>query len=270
MKINTTKTTSALTALTLLAVTSASQAVVVYQDVFEGNIGNGNGVGGDFTSGTNSAVAAAGKFIDEGVLTSDTAAGNQVAWMHSINQFDLSTGFTLTVDFQTAATGQTSFTSTFGIIDEIADTGEFSTGNLTSFLTQDNATYTSLNALGLSATDRNGNQGINSDFGTFSTIEDLNSAIVLGTRQTFILTVNADGSANFSLDTTTGSAAAGTFSGLFSSSSDGEFYFAANSQGNTGLKMFGVTIDTLDAIPEPSSTALLGLSGLALLIRRRN
>ncbi|MDP0490400.1 MAG: PEP-CTERM sorting domain-containing protein, partial [Verrucomicrobiota bacterium JB023] len=128
------------------------------------------------------------------------------------------------------------------------------------------------NTVGFSAANRPDNSGakdpgVYSDFGTLSLASsDLNSAIVYGTTQTFTMTVNADGSAAFTLDTAAGSLPAGSFSSLFDDSTDGEFYFAAYSQGNPGLSLSEVVITT---IPEPSSAALLGLGGLALLRRRR-
>ena len=47
---------------------------------------------------------------------------------------------------------------------------------------------------------------------------------------------------------------------------DGSYHFVALSQGNPGLTLNSVTLET---IPEPSSIALIGLGGLGLLRRRR-
>ncbi|MBK1855592.1 PEP-CTERM sorting domain-containing protein [Verrucomicrobiaceae bacterium 5K15] len=256
----------ALTTLSLLAACGTSQAVIVYHDEFDGDfLINNNYVGGGLISDT--YLDLADPFIDEGVLTSNQnpVQGFKVAYLHTENQFDLSGGFTLTVDFQTAASSSfASFTSSFGIVDEITASGT-DLGNLNAFMQTD----ADLNAVGFSATTRNGFQGLNSDTtggALTSASTALNSAIDLGTRQTFTLTVNADGSADFDLDGTSASLGAGTFSDLFTNSADGEYFFAAYTQGNSGMNIYEITID---AVPEPSSAALLGLGGLALILRRR-
>ena len=249
---------------------SSLNGAIVYQDTFDAQdgIGTNAGIGGGLVSGTN--ITAADPFDDAtGDAVPQTDFGNRVAWAHTSNQFNLSGGFTLTVAFQTAATGNPSFTSSFGIVDEVTATapaanGTGPAGNLNAFLVSN---QDSLNALGFSTTTRNDIQGINADFGTLSSVStDLNGAIVLGTAQTFTLTVETDGSAAFDLDGTSGSVPAGTLSSLFDDSGDGSYYFAAYSQGNAGFTLNSVTIES---IPEPSSIVLLGLSGLALLRRRR-
>ncbi|MGJ8655426.1 MAG: PEP-CTERM sorting domain-containing protein [Akkermansiaceae bacterium] len=274
MNINTKLTTSALTALTLLAAGSASQAAVVYRDTFDGDGVTNTKIGGTFETGDNNIGAPAGslavEFMDAGSdLVPQTNSGNRVAWMHSTNQFDLSNGFVMLVDFTTAASGNPSFTSSFGIVDEITSVNTPNAGdpgNLSAFMQTDQA----LNAVGFSATTRNGFQGLNSDFGTLTSLsDDLDSAVTLGSRQLFTLTVNADGSGTATLNSTSANLTAGQLSSLFTDSADGEFYFAAYSQGNSGLTIHEVSINALDAIPEPSSTALLGLGGLALILRRR-
>ncbi|MBK1831076.1 PEP-CTERM sorting domain-containing protein [Verrucomicrobiaceae bacterium R5-34] len=260
----------ALTTLSLLAACGTSQAVIVYHDEFDGDfLINNNYVGGGLISDT--YLDLADPFIDEGVLTSNQnpVQGYKVAFLYTENQFDLSGGFTLTVDFQTAASSSfAAFTSSFGIVDEITASGT-DMGNLSSFMAEDGASNFDLNAVGFSATTRNGFQGLNSDTtggALTSASTALNSAIDLGTRQTFTLTVNADGSADFDLDGTSASLGAGTFSDLFTNSADGEYFFAAYTQGNSGMNIYEITID---AVPEPSSAALLGLGGLALILRRR-
>ncbi|MGD9419691.1 MAG: PEP-CTERM sorting domain-containing protein [Verrucomicrobiota bacterium JB025] len=250
----------------------ASASTIVYQDTFDDadGIGTNLGIGGGLISGTN--ITAADPFDDAtGNAVAQTNFGNRVTWAHSANQFDLSSGFTLDLTFTTAATGNPSFTSSFGIVDEVTagpagTNGVGATGNLNAFMTSD---QDGLNAVGFSTTTRNSLQGLNADFGTLASVStSLNSAIVLGTTQSFSLTVNTDGSATFDLDGTSGSLGAGALSSLFTDSADGEYYFAAYSQGNSGFTLNDVTLTSLATIPEPSA-ALLGAFGMLGLLRRR-
>ena len=175
---------------------------------------------------------------------------------HTANQFPLTAGFTLNVTFTTAATGFPSFTSNFGIVDEVTsatpdDSGVGNAGNINAYLFTDQE---SLNTVGFSAANRpehttGTDPGLYTDFGALASVSTaLNDAIILGTTQTFSLTVNADGSATFSLDDTSGDLAAGTLSSLFTDSADGEYHFVAYSQGNTGLTLNSVSIDAVPVV----------------------
>ncbi|WP_411847329.1 PEP-CTERM sorting domain-containing protein [Roseibacillus persicicus] len=252
---------------------------IVYQDTFDAadGIGINTGIGGGMVSGTN--ITAADPFDDAtGSATAQTDFGNRLAWVHTTNQFDLTAGFTLDVTFTTSALADAfpSFTSSFGIVDEVtaATPAADGTGNANNIGAYLFSNQDSLNTVGFSAANRpahssgdSTDQGIFTDFGTLTLASTaLNSAIAYGTTQTFSMTVNADGSASFSLDAASGTLPAGSLSSLFTDSADGEFYFVAYSQGNPGLSLGDVTITT---IPEPSSAALLGLGGFALLLRRR-
>lgn len=263
---------------TLLA--SSLHGVIVYQDNFDAadGIGTNANIGGGLISGTN--IAAANPFDDaSGNALAQTNFGNRVAWAHTTSQFDLSSGFTLDVTFTTAALGTEfpSFVSSFGIVDEVTaatpDASDIGGGNnINAFLYSDQA---DLNAVGFSAANRPTHtsatdEGVYTDFGTLAQASsDLNTAIAYGTTQTFSMTVNADGSSTFSLDGASGNLPTGALSSLFTDSADGEYHFVAYSQGNPGFTLNSVSIDAVSTIPEPSSFALLGLGGLALLRRRR-
>jgi len=271
MKKNKINTLIPISALMLTA--SVAQGVIVYEDNFGGNIGNPD-VGGEIISGTN--ITAADPFEDAGLLVAQTNNGNRLAYGYTENQFALTGGFTLEVVFVTADSGNPSYNVGFGIVDEVTATvpaadGTGDSGNLNGFLGTDKP---DLNAVGFSAINNTNTIGLNADFGTLETKSTaLNSAIDLGTTQTFTLTVNADGSASFGLSggtnpAETGTLSAGELSALFDDSADGEYHFAVYSQGNSGLQISSVSIDAV-AVPEPSSTALLGLGGLALILRRR-
>ncbi len=258
----------------------ASASTIVYQDTFDDadGIGTNLGIGGGLISGTN--ITAADPFDDaSGNAVAQTNNGNRVAFAYTANQFNLSGGFTLRVTFTTAAEADTfpSFTSSFGIVDEVtagvpAADDTAATGNLNAYLFSESADP--LNTVGFSAANRPNHSsatspGIYTDFGTLSLAStDLNSAIAWGTTQSFELTVYADGSADFSLDAASGSLAAGSLSSLFTDSTDGEYHFVAYSQGNPGLSLDEVTLTSLETIPEPSA-ALLGAFGLLGLLRRR-
>lgn len=273
--------THTLLASGLFAFTTLSlQATILYQDTFEAADGigiNTAGIGGGLISGTN--VTGADPFDDaSGNAVAQTDFGNRIAFAHTENQFNLVAGFTLTVNFTTispllnAADVFPSYTASFGIVDEVtagtpAANDVASTGNLNSFLSGDQ----DLNAVGFTVANRPSDAtrlpGLYNDFGTLTLASTAaNGVINLGGTQTLTLTVNADGSAEFDLDGGGASLAAGTFSDLFDDSLDGAFHFVAYSQGNEGFTLNSVTIET---VPEPSSAALLGLGGLALILRRR-
>ena len=269
--------TSGLFAFTTLSL----HASIVYQDTFEAADGigiNTAGIGGGLISGTN--ITGADPFDDaSGNAVAQTDFGNRIAFAHTENQFNLVAGFTLTVNFTTIspllnpADVFPSYTASFGIVDEVtsgtpAANGVASTGNLNSFLSGDQDL---LNAVGFIPANRPADSdrlpGLATDFGTLAVASTAaNGAINLGGTQTLTLTVNADGSAEFDLDGVGASLAAGVFSDLFDDSLDGEFHFVAYSQGNEGFTLNSVTIET---VPEPSSAALLGLGGLAFILRRR-
>ena len=88
-------------------------------------------------------------------------------------------------------------------------------------------------------------------------------AITAGTDLAVSLTVAADGSYSYSINGAT--ATTGADFGLDLSQ---EYHFATYYQDDVSDN-FTISEVTLSTIPEPSSTALLGLGGLALILRRK-
>lgn len=80
-------------------------------------------------------------------------------------------------------------------------------------------------------------------------------------------TTNATGDNLQTLDSSTyGSISTTAYTGSWSMGTNGHFIQLSNSvAGSNGIEMTA----TFNAVPEPSSTALLGLGGLALILRRR-
>ena len=98
--------------------------------------------------------------------------------------------------------------------------------------------------------------------GSFQTI--LTDAVTFGATESFSLTIN-DYGASFDYDLAVGSKSTTGLS--FSQNNvldDFDKVSFVNEFGNTGYE-----IDNVAVVPEPSSAALLGLGGLALILRRR-
>ena len=112
--------------------------------------------------------------------------------------------------------------------------------------------------------DANGNDDVLSFYNgsTTSTLSDAQGNITFGQDTTLSLTITAD-SWSYSLN----GAAATTGSGSFDMSKS--YAFAAYGH-QTGSALNGSYISNITiSVPEPSSTALLGLGGLALMLRRK-
>ncbi|MGE9269178.1 MAG: PEP-CTERM sorting domain-containing protein [Verrucomicrobiales bacterium] len=253
--------------LSLLLSATSLHSAVVFSDSFDNDGSTNTGVGGEMSSGARNGGTA---YTDTGDLTASTNFGSHQAWAWTANQFDLSDGFSLDVAFTTVAAGNPSFTFSFGIIDEVTATA--GVGGDPGNVGFDNA-VSGANAISFGTTTRSsGSVGIDTEFGgtftEFASLTEFNNALNLGTAQTFNLTVNADGSGSATIDSTTATFTAGTFSGLFDNSTDDEFHFAVYAQGNNdpGGSLQSVTLTT---IPEPSSLAMLCLGGFLALRRRR-
>ena len=127
--------------------------------------------------------------------------------------------------------------------------------------------------MGVDFTTDNNSQGLsyNDGFGNPSTPPDPTGTVtLLSNAQTITantdlavsLTVAADGSYSYSIN-----GAPATTGAAFGLDLSQEYHFATYFQDDIGD--FSISEVTLTTIPEPSSTALLGLGGLALLLRRK-
>ena len=105
--------------------------------------------------------------------------------------------------------------------------------------------------------------GFNNDAGNVTVLSTAQGDKIGSFRyETMVITIREDNTWSYSLNGQT--ATTGTFAADFDLSRD--FRFASFAQRNNRAQFTNITIS---AIPEPSSTALLGLGGLALMLRRK-
>ena len=104
--------------------------------------------------------------------------------------------------------------------------------------------------------------GFNNDAGTVTELSTAQGDKTGVQYETMVITIREDNTWSYSLNGQT--ATTGTFAADFDLSRD--FRFASYAQRNSRAQYTNITIS---AIPEPSSTALLGLGGLALMLRRK-
>jgi hypothetical protein len=97
--------------------------------------------------------------------------------------------------------------------------------------------------------------------GAGETLEILGVSVLFAT-DTESYTINGGSDTFFTLDST------GSNPAEFISVSGTAFTIGAGSSGDTKFAIDGITVGVV-AVPEPSSAALLGLAGLALMLRRR-
>ena len=267
MKLHRTLTTSALLAMLPMA----ANATIVYQDTFDdGDIATNSGIGGGFSQeiGLGTGFTEAGGSID-----ADTSVNNNRAFGFSTNTFDLSTGFTLEFTANASALGNNSANRfSVGLAAAGADFATFSVSGR-NFLGDNRAAFegvgidfTTDQGQGLNYNDGLGNPAVVPG-GPVGTVTVLSNAqtITASTDLAVSLTVNADGSYSYSIND-----APATTGAAFGLDLSQEYHFATYFQDNIGdFSISEVTLTALDPIPEPSSTALLGLGGLALILRRK-
>ena len=271
MKLNKTLTVSALLAMLPMA---GNASTIVYQDTFDdGDISlNTAGIGGGFSQaiGLDQDGLDTGTGFTEtgGSINADTSANNSRAFGFSTNTFDLSNGFTLDFTANAAAVGGASANRfSVGLAAAGSDFTTFATDGR-NFLGDTRFAH---EAVGIDFTADQGqglsyNDGSGSDAGLATTLLSNEQAITAGTDLDVSLTVAADGSYSYSIN-----GATATTGGDFGLDLSQEYHFATYFQDDVSdnFTISEVTLTALAPVPEPSSTALLGLGGLALILRRK-
>lgn len=270
------KNTLILTSTLVSGLLATANAAVVYQNTFDDAsiADNTTGIGG----GLSQFTASAGNFSNSGgSLTADTSVNNKRAVAISTNSFDLSDGFTLNF---AATVGNISAASAnrFGV--GLAAEGTDASPTDFSLIATQGRNFLGdkrgvVEAAGINLTTDFGsgllgltyNDGLG-DVNTFTaaTAVDASQTITASTPLDVTLTVTADGSYSYSINGATASTG-----GDFGLDLSKNYHFATYYQDNESdeFSISEVTLTTLAAVPEPSSTALLGLGGFALLLRRR-
>ena len=259
------KYTKILTSTLAIGLLASANAAVVYQDTFaDGAIATNPGIGGGFSQ----AITGGTGFTEaSGSIDPDTSANNFRGFGYSTSTFDVSTGFILEFTANASNTGSGSANRfSVGLAAAGSNFAQFSIDGR-NFLGD---TRAEIEGVGIDFTTDNGSQGLsyNDGFGVNTgTVTLLSNAqtITASTDLAVSLTVAADGSYSYSIN-----GAPATTGAAFGLDLSQEYHFATYFQDDQGaFSISEVTLTTLDAVPEPSSTALLGLGGLALLLRRK-
>ena len=246
----------------LFGTTIASQAVVLYQSDFTGTSTNIN----DY--GLTESVGAAGSFPYWEINTTEDrldgrGGGNSRANVFTTDSFALSDAPTGHKGIQLSLTffGSSLLARhSMGLVD-----GDFNiAGTASDWLNQSLAGAYGVGFSTAGELDDFGDALIfNDDAGTPTTLSTAQGDKIGSFRyETMVITIRNDNTWSYSLN---GQAATtGTFATEFDLSRD--FRFASYAQRTSRAQYTNITIS---AIPEPSSTALLGLGGLALMLRRK-
>jgi hypothetical protein len=237
------------------AATSA-HAAVVYQDNFDSDtIATNTGIGG----GLGAYERQGGPWIDSGTdLDFNRSGSNDRANVYSLNTFNLTGGFKLEVthsidDITTSGSDR----AVIGLLDAAdlpasQDNGSY----VTDFLNRDLGQY----GIGMDLTNGDSTHGLNFSDGT--DLNELSNAQTITTgTQSWVLEVDAAGNWSYSID----GATATTGTSAFDVTRNYHFFaYAQDNDVNLVIHSAKLTV-----VPEPSTTALLGLGGLALILRRR-
>lgn len=250
-------------------VSSASAVTVVYEDTFDNDgLATNTSTGGGLVQHMISATT----FNDNGNLTNTTGRDNsERGVISSVNSFDLANGFTLEVHM---TGGTTAILQSFGL-----SKTQFTVDASASTMNQDwlreagwagESVSGDAYGIGVETGGQAGLRGLkfNNGAANASAITNLSTSVAnllpSGTN-TFILTVTPDD--QFSYSYNGGTAVTGDIVSGGSFDLSAPLFFNIFSQSD--LNVSSVKITDLTAVPEPSSIVMLGLGGLALLLRRR-
>ena len=248
---------SLITLCSVLGLSAAAHATVVFQDTFaDGDLATNPGIGG----GLDQSLVGGGFVEASGSITGDSSVNNNRAYAFTTNTFDLSAGFTLNFVANTTNLGNNSANRfSVGLAAAGADFAAGATSGA-NFL----GVSGSSGAFGGFGVDFTVDQGqglsFNDGAGTITELDN-SQTIAADTDLNVTITVDADGDYTYSIN---GATAATGASGLDLTQ---EYHFATYFQDN--LADHSISEVTLSVVPEPSSAALLGLGGLALILRRR-
>ncbi|MFD2157669.1 PEP-CTERM sorting domain-containing protein [Rubritalea tangerina] len=244
--------TTTKTFISLVATASLTQAAslvdITFSDLADGDLTNGTTITN--TSGTNGLWDGGTATVSSGTVDTSTNDG----------YINYASGHGLVMDL--SGSNAYTFTAQITIQDLTANTGVF--GQINSW-TSDNSEYwmrlTSAEDYQILLRDSTGTQIVH----TF----DTSAALIFGVEHTLSLVIDGttaeafvDGNSQGTVSTTTltggtiGTAGDRAVIGAYNSTAGNRFDGIANSY-------------SITSVPEPSSTALLGLAGLALILRRR-
>ena len=240
-----------------LMLAGAAQAVVLYQDTFDNDtLATNTGIGGG--AANNTILNHFWQDNGNAQLTHVGNVHNHRALLYSTNSFQNDGGLKLTVNYSISNisnSGENEFG--FGLFSSDSNPSTYIGGNP---FGRDASAY----SLGVLLTANTASaRGLNFSNGT--TKSNLDSFVFANGTGTVVIEIAAGGAWNYSVNGT--EQGSGTIAGFDLASS---YHFAAYGRDDISNRSINsVTLEDINFVPEPTSTALLGLGGLALMLRRR-